>query len=412
MKQLPMKQKLFPALLFTLLFTFTLTLVVPVKAATRDKYVVVLSMDAFRWDYPHKYNTPTLDSLANSGVTSRFIPCFPSLTFPNHYSMATGLHPDRHGIVHNAFYDAELKKEYRIANREAVADPDFYAGEPIWVTAEQQGVRTASFFWVGSETKIKGIQPTDWKKFTSKIDFQSRADSVISWLQRPEESRPHLIMWYFEEPDAISHATTPDSKETRAMIEGLDALLGRFFESARQLAIFPQIDFILVGDHGMSTYYPERYVNLADYLPIDKFEHLASGPVINLYPKPEYVDSAYRVLKEVPHLNVWRKGEIPARFDYGKNKRVGELVVLAEPGTIIHFSEKRNPKLGAAHGYDPAFPEMHAIFYGTGPSFKQGFQQQPMLNVNLYPLIAELLGLDPAPNDGDPELIRKMLRKE
>lgn len=399
-----MKSRSSLTLLFILCISF-----LSLDAQNKDRYVVALSMDAFRWDYPCKYTTPTLDSLSAKGVTARFIPCFPSLTFPNHYSMATGLHPDRHGLVHNAFYDRKLKKGYRISNRKAVEDPVFYAGEPIWVTAEKQGLRTASFYWVGSETKIQGIQPTDWKIFNSKVSFQSRADSVIAWLERPQETRPNLIMWYLEEPDAVSHAHTPDGEPTRLMIEKIDSLLNRFFSSARNLDIFPQIDFILVGDHGMATYYPEKYVNLGKYLRQDKFRHLTSGPVIGLYPDPDYLEEAYRILKTVPNIQVWKKSELPARFDYGKNSRVGELVVLADAGTIVHFSDKDEPKLGAAHGYDPANPDMHAIFLAAGPSFKKGYQQKPMVNVNLYTIIAQILGLDPAPNDGDPALVGEMM---
>ena len=175
-----------------------------------DRYVVVLSMDGFRSDYPSRAHTPTLDSLANVGVRSTFRPCYPSVTFPNHYSMATGLHPDHHGLVNNFFYDAELDSSYRMGN----LDPQFYGGEPIWNTAERQGVRTASFYWVGSEVPLESGQPSIWKPFDKSVPFSDRADSVISWLKLPEDVRPHLIMWYMEEPDAIGHSATPDSSAT------------------------------------------------------------------------------------------------------------------------------------------------------------------------------------------------------
>jgi len=373
--------------------------------------VVVLSMDAFRWDYPQMYNTPTLDSLSRVGVSAQFTPCFPSITFPNHYSMATGLHPDRHGLVHNSFYDRTLGRGYKISDRTAVEDPIFYGGEPIWVTAEKQGLRAASYFWVGSETKIQGRQPSDWYKYDSKVSFRTRADSVLAWMDRPEESRPNLIMWYIQEPDNISHGDTPEGPRTRRIVEDLDKLLNYFFTQARKLDMFEECDFIVLADHGMSTYYPDRYVNLANYLPIEKFTHVTTGPLVTLYPDLDYVDEAYRILKTVPNISVWRKGEVPARYHYGKNPRVGELVVLANEGTTVDFHKGGNrPRVGAAHGYDNSQPDMQAIFYAAGPSFKQGERHPALLNLNLYLMICKLLDLEPAPNDGDPKSFERMFK--
>lgn len=272
-----------------------------------DRYVVVLSMDGFRSDYPSRAHTPTLDSLANVGVRSTFRPCYPSVTFPNHYSMATGLHPDHHGLVNNFFYDAELDSSYRMGN----LDPRFYGGEPIWNTAERQGVRTASFYWVGSEVPLASGQPSIWKPFDKSVPFSDRADSVISWLKLPEDIRPHLIMWYMEEPDAIGHSATPDSSATLDVVENLDKVLNHFFTEARKLDIFDKIDFIVLSDHGMATYYPERYVNLNDYLPRDSFDYVFDGVPTLLYPKKTYVDTAYAILQKVPNITVWKKNEIP-----------------------------------------------------------------------------------------------------
>lgn len=372
--------------------------------------VVVLSMDAFRWDYPSKYHTPTLDSLGRAGVSAQFTPCFPSLTFPNHYSMATGLHPDHHGLVHNAFYDRELASGFRIADRQAVENPHFYGGEPIWVTAEKQGLRAATLFWVGSETKIQGRQPSDWHKYDGNLPFRSRADSVLSWMARPDSTRPDLIMWYIQEPDNISHGDTPDGPQTQAMVEELDQLLHYFFVEARQLPRFAECDFIVLADHGMSTYYPERYVNLGNYLPLERFTHLTAGPIVTLYPDADYLEEAYRILRTVPNISVWRKEEVPARYHYGKHPRVGELVVLANEGTTIDFRPTDAPRLGAAHGYDNSQPDMQAIFYAAGPSFKSGERHPALLNLNLYPLLCRLLKIEPAPNDGDPKSFEPMLR--
>lgn len=395
---------------FFLFFLFLLCLWNCNKKDNDGPYVVVLSMDGFRADYIEKAYTPTLDSLARTGVKSAFIPSFPSLTFPNHYSMATGLYPDHHGLVHNSFYAGDLDKIYRISDRQAVENPDFYQGEPIWNTAEKQGIKTAVYYWVGSETPIQNRQASIWKKFNKKIPFDDRADSVLSWLSLPQSQRPHLIMWYVEEPDATGHHCTPDSSATWKQVELLDRMLNRFFSKARQLPIYDKLNFIILSDHGMSTYYPQNYINLAQYLPRDSFEQAFDGVPTLLYPRKSYTDSAYAILSRIPRIRVWHKANMPTRYHYGTNPRVGELVVLPDPGTMLHFREHSTPSLGGAHGYDNFHPDMQAIFYATGPAFKKNYQHKPLPNVNLYPLITTLLGIKPAPHDGDIALVQNLLK--
>ena len=371
-----------------------------------DRYVVVLSMDGFRSDYPDRAYTPTLDSLAKVGIRAAFRPSFPSVTFPNHYSMATGLHPDHHGLVNNFFYASDLDSIYRMAD----PTPGFYGGEPIWNTAEKQGVHAASFFWVGSEYPIQGRQPSIWKPFDKKVPYSDRADSVVAWLQLPEDIRPHLVMWYIEEPDAIGHICTPDSSATLEKVEELDRVLNHFFNEARKLDIFDKIDFIVLSDHGMATYTPEKYVNLNDYLPRDSFDYIFDGVPTLLYPKNGYTETAYNILKKVPNVTVWKKEEIPAEYVYGNNPRIGDLVVLPNIGTYLHFRDKSYPYPGATHGYDNFSPEMEAIFYAAGPSFKENVELPVMANVNLYLIISRLLNLEPAPNDGDSVVVNTLFR--
>ena len=374
------------------------------SAPAADRYVVVLSMDGFRSDYPGRAHTPVLDSLGKAGVKAAFRPCYPSVTFPNHYSMATGLHPDHHGLVHNSFYDPALDSVYTRRS----TDPRFFGGEPIWNTAERQGVRTANYYWVGSEIAVNGRQPSTWKKFDSSVPFKNRADSVIAWLRRPAETRPHLVMWYLEEPDYSGHVCTPDSAATTRAIERVDSVLGYFFAQARKLDIFDKTDFLVVSDHGMATYTPEKSVDLCDYLPRDSFDHVFDGVPTLLYPKKGYADKAYEILKKVPNVTVWRKGEVPERFVYGNNPRVSELIVAPHIGTYVVFGNRPKAKAGGAHGYDNFTPEMEGIFYAAGPSFKEHKELPAMPNVNLYLIIARLLGIQPAPNDGDSTLVEKI----
>lgn len=376
-----------------------------------DRYVVVLSLDGFRDDYQRKARTPHLDAMDREGLSGSFRPCFPSLTFPNHYSMATGLHPNNHGIVGNEFWD-ERGKHYTLGNRKAVEDPFFYKGEPLWNTAKRQGVRTASFFWVGSETAINGSQPDRWKKFNSKIPYMERADSVLAWLQLPEAERPHLIMWYLEEPDHTGHHFTPDAKETSQMIEQVDSVVGYFRAGLKKLPHGSQVDFILVSDHGMARF--DRVINFADYLPIDSFVHVATGPFTHLYPKPSYKAKAMEILRSIKGIKVYDKSELPKRLHYGTNPRIGDIVILPELGVTTFFRPQgvdKSKVLAAGHGFDNAYPEMLALFKAVGPHFEAGRTvAEPVPNITLYPLVCQLLGIRPAAHDASDALASSLLK--
>ncbi len=373
-----------------------------------NRYVVVLSLDGFRSDYQAMAHTPHLDAMDREGLSGIFRPCFPSLTFPNHYAMATGLHPNNHGLVGNEFWD-ERGKHYRLSDRAAVEDPAFYFGEPLWNTARRQGVRTASFFWVGSETAIGRAQPNIWKKFDNRIPYRERADSVLSWLQMPEGVRPHLIMWYLEEPDHTGHHHSPESPKTAEMIQQVDSVVGYFRHQLAQLPIASQVDFVLVSDHGMMTF--ERVVNLGEYISLDDLEHYSGGPFTHLYPKPGKAEEILAKLQTVEGIKAMRKGELPARLHYGTSPRTGEIVVMGERGTTIVClpAGAKVKSLAAGHGFDNEYPEMLALFKAVGPSFRPGSRRaSPVLNITLYPLVCQLLGITPAPNDADEALARSL----
>ena len=142
----------------------------------RDKpYLVLVSLDGFRWDYQDLYNTPALDRIAADGVRAeRMIPVFPTLTFPNHYSIATGLYPAHHGLIDNTFPNDDLSDWYSIRRREAVQDGAWYAGEPVWVAAEKAGMVTAAYYFVGTEADIQGIPMTYWHTFDASVPGTTR----------------------------------------------------------------------------------------------------------------------------------------------------------------------------------------------------------------------------------------------
>ena len=262
---------------FNLIFVFLCFYIQSAQAQTTETkpYVVIISWDAFRWDYPEIYNTPNLNKIAEKGVKAeKVISCFPTLTFPNHYSMATGLYPNNHGVVHNKFYAEDLDKEFRAGSQETIDEIGFWGGEPIWVTAETQGVNSASFFWVGSETNISGIRPDFWKAYDHYFPFAPRTDTIIHWLSLPEEIRPHLIMWYFHEPDEISHHHGTHSEQTKNVVQLLDSLLGDFMDKLAQLPIANEVNVIVTADHGMTNISQERSVCIDDYIDASQTAHI------------------------------------------------------------------------------------------------------------------------------------------
>lgn len=365
-------------------------------------YVVVLSMDAFRWDYTNMTSTPTLDSITQVGVkASSLKPTFPSLTFPNHYSLATGLYPDNHGIVSNNFYDKTMDATYSIGNRKAVENGAFYDGEPIWVTAEKQGIKTASYYWVGSEAPIQGIQPAYWKKYDESIPFEDRIDTVIFWLQKPIDTRPRLIMCYFDEPDAIAHKYSPGSSEVNNMVSYLDSLVGVFIKKLNTLPHRSKIDFIIVSDHGMAPTSSERLIDLSKYLKKEWVSHSQGGnPITLIEAATNCSDSILQSLSANENLRAWKTSEIPSRLNYGKNPRTLDIVILANNTWSLSWGPKKSSYTGGAHGYDNDEMDMHGIFFAVGPHFKAGYLHKQIEGVDLYPLLAKLLNLVPAPTDG------------
>lgn len=374
-----------------------------------DNYVVVLSLDGFRWDYPNVVNTKNLNSIAFEGVSVEgFIPCYPSKTFPNHYSMATGLHPNNHGIVCNSFYDSILGY-YTIRDRVAVENADFYGGEPFWLTAERQGVKAATFYWVGSEAPIGGTYPSYFKRYDQGVTFESRIDTVIHWLSLPLDQRPRLIAWYYHEPDGISHRNGPMGEETLSEVARLDSLLGIFLNRVEELPYADKINIIVVSDHGMVETSSERHINLSDYVKKDWFDYITGGnPVFGLTPKEEYKEKALAALRSVPNLKVWERNEIPERYHYGSNSRIQDILVEAEVGYSVSLSSRSGSYTGGAHGYDNQISDLYGIFYAKGPAFKKNHKHKAILNLNLYNIVSKSLGLKPANNDGEVKDIEDM----
>ena len=373
--------------------------------SSEDKYVVILSMDAYRHDLGEFYDTTTLDSIASVGVYSKVAPCFPSNTFPNHYAMATGLHPDHHGLVNNSFYDKKMGLSYSIGNDEARVNPDFYKGEPIWSTVERQGLTAHVYTWVGVEAPYKGGFPTKYLIYDSSRTRKELADSVLTALCNPNvEEIPNLTMWYFDEPNAVEHRYSPTSEETRKVVEDIDAVLAYFMREVRKSPVYDKINFIFTGDHGMTELDPEKYYNIYDLIP-GKAKYCYNSNPLTLEPADEDIAEVYATLKaheEEGHYRVWLREEVPAEYHYGTyTDRIQPIVLLADTGWKVVYHEEDNwgrPKAKAStHGFDPFHPDMQIAFYACGPAFKRGYVHDKLFqNLNDHLIIAHILGIDAA----------------
>lgn len=368
-----------------------------------ESYVLMVSFDGFRWDYTDMYETPNFDQLASEGVkANRLIPSFPTKTFPNHYTLATGLYPDNHGIINNSFYAEDLGGVYRIGYLPLVTDGDSYFGEPIWVTAEQQGLKSACYFWVGSEADIMGVRPAYWNTYNGSVPYTDRVDQVIDWLSLPMSQRPALITLYFDEPDHTAHGAGPESEATGDIVEYLDTILGYLRIELSKLEHKDRINLIVLSDHGMGPISADKYVNLNDYIKEDWAVSIIGGtPVYLVQPEEDCADSITDAFLGVEGVSAWQKEDIPERLHYGNSPRFPGIVVLADSLWSVGFQSDPSGYSGGAHGYDNAFTDMHTIFYAEGPAFKENYKAASFTNVEVYGIVADLLGLNPADTDGD-----------
>jgi len=377
--------------------------------------LVLISIDGFRWDYFNRAGTGNLHTLASHGVhAERMVPSFPSVTFPNHYTIVTGLYPEHHGIISNNMVDPVLGK-FGIGDNPAVRDARWWGGEPIWNTAELQHERAAPVSWPGSEAPIGGMRPSWWKKFDAKESRADKVREVLALLALPADSAPRLITQYFSEVDHAGHLFGPDSPQTDSAIAQVDSAVGAIVDGIARVHLDGRVNVIVVADHGMAAISPSRVVFLDDYVSLDSVDVIDWGAYGLVAPKPGHERYAYDRLRGAnPHLTVYRKSQIPARFHYDSNPRIPAILALADEGWTVssHARFDRNPSRagGGEHGYDNLLPDMGALFIASGPAFKAGLVVKPFQNIHVYDLMAHVLGLRPAPNDGSLDSTSAMLR--
>lgn len=373
--------------------------------------VVLVSIDGFRWDYLDRGLTPTLTRLVREGVRAEaMIPVFPTKTFPNHASIVTGRYPVHHGIIGNTFTAPDLGARLSMADLRSARDPRFWLAEPIWVTAERQGQRTAPFFWPGSEAPIGGVRPAYSVPYDPGMPDPARVTRVLRWLDLSPQWRPTFLTMYLSGVDGAGHSYGPDAPQTREAIAHADSIIGMLVEGLARRGIADRVNLIIVSDHGMTGLSPDRVIDLDRYVPSAWIDVDNLSPTLMAWPREGLTDSVYARLETVPHLTAFRRAELPERFHLQGSIRVPPIVALADPGwRIRQGSSLLGLSRSGDHGYDDTVTDMRAIFLAHGPAFRHGVVVRPFRNIHVYALIAEVLGLKAGETDGSLDSIRDVL---
>jgi alkaline phosphatase D len=387
-------------------------------AAQKAHYVVLVSLDGFRWDYAKHFGAVNLLALGRRGVWAPegMMPSFPSLTFPNHFTIVTGLYPEHHGLVANSFYDETKHARFGISDASAVQDGSWYSGLPLWSLAESQGMHAACLFWPGSEAEIAGHRPTWYAVFDNKTQAtddveKARIDDAVALLKMPETERPHFITIYYSEPDHEGHEFGPDARETKAAALKMDVMIGKLKRALDSTKL--PIDLIVVSDHGMAKV-QGGWINLDEFADLSGFESV--GQLLYGKTEEDRVRAYDKLKKASSQFVAYRRKDVPAGLDYNQNPREGDPVIVATGPYAIRAHKPQGdrpdnpPELGM-HGFDPhKIPEMKASFFAAGPDIAAGRTVAPFENVNLYPWIAHMLGLHAPKTDGSLNILAGTLR--
>jgi predicted AlkP superfamily pyrophosphatase or phosphodiesterase len=381
--------------------------------------LILVSLDGFRWDYLERFKPPTLTRLAAEGARAEgLIPQFPSKTFPNHYTIVTGLTLAHHGIISNNMTAPDIPGKFGMSNRDVLADPRWWGGEPIWNTAEKQGRKAAPMFWPGSETAIGGRQATYWSPFDNDMPHAERVTRILGWLRLPPDQQPSFLTLYFADLDEAGHSRGPDSGEVRDAVARVDASIAQLIDGVGKAGLADRVNYVLVSDHGMAALSPDRMIVLDDYIDVSTAEVVDWAPVLALSPTDGNVDRLYAALKDKhPALEVYRSSELPAVYGLAGHPRLPAVIGIAEEGWFItskreeqRWGEPDHHAPGGTHGYDARLKSMQGLFIANGPRIRSGMTVKPFENIHVYDFMCAVLGLQPAKNDGDPAVTRDMLR--
>lgn len=394
---------------------------------------ILISLDGFRADFLHRNLTPHLSSLIRSGVSPKYmLPSFPSLTFPNHFTLVTGLNPESHGIVGNTFWDPSMQKEFFYTDPDRSMKPEWWNAEPMWETAELQGLRTAIHMWPGSEAHIGAVEPTYVDKFNGEEELGNKVNRMLGWLDLPGSDnpadkaglqRPQLIAAYVPDVDADGHLYGPNSTYIRSTITEVDGMIGSLLQGIDTRNLTSIVNIVIVSDHGMATTSTNRLIQVEDIIDTGLIEHTDGWPLYGLRPynhSAAHLQDLYKHLLKESQISKYnntfdvylRDHNMPQRYHFTNNDRIAPLWIVPKPGWAIVTKDEFNVPTALAekqayhprglHGYDNQHPLMRAIFLARGPAFphEAGSKLEPFQNTEVYNIVCDSLGLEPVTNNG------------
>jgi predicted AlkP superfamily pyrophosphatase or phosphodiesterase len=391
----------------------------PASEAGRPPLLILVSFDGWRWDYHTKVAAPHLSALMARGVRAEgLIPAYPSKTVPNHYSLVTGLYPGHHGMVANTIRDPRTGRLFERTNRTEVEDPMWWGGDPLWNTAQRAGLTAATMFWPGSEAPVGGMQPKYWREFDEAVPGARRVEQVLTWLDLPEPERPRFVTLYLNDVDTFGHWYGPDSPLVRDAIERTDGQLGALVDGLRRRGLLDDANIVVVSDHGMTSTTRARTIVVDDYISLADVEIADINPTLGLTPRAGKEAAVFDALRTAhPHFTIYRREQTPRHWHFRDQPRVPPLTGVADEGWVVLLRRnvdeywKRSGD-GGQHGYDPRLVSMRGVLVAAGPAFRNdGAVVAAFENVHVYNMLAMVLGVKPSSNDGDPAVVRRLLRE-
>lgn len=390
-------------------------------AQQNKPYVILISADGFRYDFAKRYNAQNLQRLASEGISTPYMmPSYPSVTFPNHYAIISGLYPSHSGLVNNTYYDPARREKYAMSNKAKVADSSWYGGAPLWVRAEQQKMLSASFYWVASEAAIQGVRPTYYYIYNEKIDIHNRITAVVDWLRLPPAERPHLITFYLPQVDHAAHLNGPVSPEAKQEVHFVDSTVNELQKAVKTTGL-KNVNIVFVSDHGMTRVDNLNPIGIPAAIDTSKFVISGDGILVELYAKKNKADiqNTYDELKkEAKNYDVYLKTNVPAHMHYGTaddwHNHIGDILLIPRAPKVFNLWNSKKALNPGWHGYDPTVvADMRASFIAWGPAFKKHLVVSPFENVSVFNLISEILGIKHTDKiDGTNQLANKVLIKK
>ena len=371
--------------------------------------LVLIGIDGFRWDYVDRPQAPTFRAIAEAGVRAeRMIPSFPSATFPNAYTLVTGLYPAHHGVIGNKMTDST--GHFSALDSASLSNPHWWGGEPIWTSAVKQGRRAIVISWPGSRAAVPGGQPINEPRYAGKAPNEGRVREVLRWLASSGPDHPDLIAMFIRDVDFAGHRHGPDSPQVDSAIAAVDAELAMLLDGIRSGGLASRVNLVLVADHGMADLDPTRQIFLEDYLDLSQVEVREVSPIVAIAPKPGFEDQVFAALSKAhPHLTAYRRDHLPPRWHFDGNPRIAPIIGVVDEGWLMLGRRPAAGALGGDHGYDPEVTTMGALFLAMGPGFRRGVRVPPFRNIHVFPLLAQLLGIKAPSSDGSLDSVRSVL---